>query len=81
MPDVQRHGTLTGVKGAKLNFKIDRRAGLRRRRGRELQHHRPRHRHWWSGAYKKAKGSLKVTGLYKKSAKTFSIKFIGKLTV
>jgi hypothetical protein len=31
--------------------------------------------------FKGAKGSLKLTGVYKKSAKTFSVKFNGKLTV
>ena len=35
-----------------------------------------------AGAYKKAKGSLKVSGVYNGATKkTFSVKFAGKLTV
>ena len=35
-----------------------------------------------AGVYKKAKGSLKVTGVYNGTdTKTFSVKFVGKLTV
>jgi hypothetical protein len=75
-------GSLTGVAGAKLNFKI---AGAQACGDSETGP--------WSisgratvtggaGVYKKAKGSLKVTGVYNGSEKkTFSVKFVGKLTV
>ena len=34
-----------------------------------------------AGAYKKAKGNLKLVGAWNKTTKKFSMKFIGKLTV
>ncbi len=75
-------GTLTGAAGAKLNFKItgaqacgDSETGPWSISGRATVTS-------GAGAYKKAKGSLKVTGVYNGSEKkTFSVKFVGKLTV
>ncbi len=75
-------GTLTGLAGAKLNFKItgaqacgDSETGPWSISGRATVT-------GGAGAYKKAKGSLKVTGVYNGSdKKTFSVKFVGKLTV
>jgi hypothetical protein len=34
-----------------------------------------------AGTYKKAKGNLKITGIYDRSKGTFSVKLTGKLTV
>jgi len=75
-------GTLTGAAGAKLNYKItgaqacgDSEEGPFSISGRAIVA-------GGAGAFKKAKGSLKVTGVYNGSTKkTFSIKFAGKLTV
>ena len=75
-------GTLTGAAGAKLNFKItgaqacgDWEEGPFSISGRATVTS-------GTGAYKKAKGSLKVSGIYNgASKKTFSVKFAGKLTV
>ena len=85
-PPVARRSTarasLTGVAGAKLNFKItgaqacgDSETGPWSISGRATVT-------GGAGVYKKAKGSLKVTGVYNGSdKKTFSVKFVGKLTV
>ena len=75
-------GALTGVAGAKLNFKItgaqacgDSETGPWSISGRATVT-------GGAGVYKKAKGTLKVTGVYNGSdQKTFSVKFVGKLTV
>jgi hypothetical protein len=75
-------GVLTGVAGAKLKFKItgaqacgDSETGPWSISGRATVT-------GGAGVYKKAKGSLKVTGVYNGSdQKTFSVKFAGKLTV
>jgi hypothetical protein len=75
-------GSLTGLAGAKLNYKItgaqacgDSETGPWSISGRATVT-------GGTGAYKKAKGSLKVTGVYNGSEKkTFSVKFVGKLTV
>ena len=75
-------GTLTGLAGAKLNYKItgaqacgDSETGPWTISGRATVT-------GGAGAYKKAKGSLKVTGVYNGSdQKTFSVKFVGKLTL
>lgn len=75
-------GTLTGAAGAKLKFKItgaqacgDSEEGPFSISGRATIT-------GGAGAYKKAKGSLKVSGIYNGSTKkTFSVKFAGKLTV
>ena len=75
-------GTITGTKGAKITFKLatgtqacaDSAGDLFSVSGRATVT-------GGAGAYKKAKGSLKVVGVYKKSEKNFAVKFIGKLTV
>jgi hypothetical protein len=75
-------GALTGVAGAKLNYKItgaqacgDSETGPWSISGRATVT-------GGAGVYKKAKGSLKVTGVYNGTdQKTFSVKFVGKLTV
>lgn len=72
-------GSLVGLKGAKINFKLAAAQGCGDGEvfsitGRAIVA-------GGAGAYKKAKGNLKVVGTWKKSTKAFSIKFIGKLTV
>lgn len=72
-------GSLVGLKGAKINFKMASAQGCGGPddfsiTGRALVA-------GGAGAYKKAKGNLKVVGTWKRSTKVFTIKFIGKLTV
>lgn len=75
-------GTITGPKGAKINFKMSSSQAcgdadppeMFTITGRAIVT-------GGAGAYKKAKGNLKVVGNWKKSTGAFSIKFIGKLTV
>ena len=74
-------GSLTGVKGAKINFKLSGAQACGDADGENFSISGRATVTGGAGAYKTAKGSLKVTGLYKKSAKTFAVKFNGKLTV
>jgi hypothetical protein len=74
-------GTLTGVKGAKINFKLTGAQACGDADGENFSITGRAAVTGGAGAYKAAKGSLKVTGLFKKSAKTFAIKLTGKLTV
>ena len=75
-------GTITGLKGAKINFKMSSAQAcgdgdppeMFTITGRAIVA-------GGAGAYKKAKGNLKVVGNWRKSTGAFSIKFIGKLTV
>jgi hypothetical protein len=74
-------GSLAGVKGAKINFKMSGAQACGDADGENFSITGRATVTGGAGAYKTAKGSLKVTGLYKKSAKTFAVKFAGKLTV
>jgi hypothetical protein len=74
-------GTLTGVKGAKINFKLTGAQACGDADGENFSITGRAAVSGGAGAYKTAKGSLKVTGLFKKTAKTFAIKMTGKLTV
>ena len=74
-------GSLTGVKGAKINFKLTGAQACGDADGENFSITGRATVTGGAGAFKSAKGSLKVTGLYKKSAKTFAIKMAGKLTV
>jgi hypothetical protein len=74
-------GSLAGVKGAKINFKLTGAQACGDADGENFSITGRAAVSGGAGAYKKAKGSLKVTGLYKKTAKTFAIKLKGKLTV
>jgi hypothetical protein len=72
-------GQITGAKLAKINFKLSGAQGCGDGEvfsitGRAIVT-------GGAGAYKTAKGNLKVVGTWKRSTKVFSIKFIGKLTV
>jgi len=74
-------GSLTGVKGGKINFKMTGAQACGDADGENFSITGRATVTGGAGAYKTAQGSLKVTGLYKKSAKTFAVKFAGKLTV
>ena len=74
-------GSLTGVKGAKINFKLTGAQACGDADGENFSITGRAAVTGGAGAYKTAKGSLKVTGLFKRSAKTFAIKMTGKLTV
>jgi hypothetical protein len=74
-------GSITGVKGGKINFKMSGAQACGDADGENFSISGRATVTGGAGAYKAAKGSLKVTGLYKKSAKTFAVKFAGKLTV
>jgi hypothetical protein len=74
-------GSITGIKGAKLNFKMTGAQACGDADGENFSIVGRATVTGGAGAYKRAKGSLKVTGLFKKSAKTFAIKFSGKLTI
>jgi hypothetical protein len=74
-------GSLSGVKGAKINFKLTGAQACGDADGINFSITGRATVTGGAGAYKTAKGSLKVTGLYKKDAKTFAIKLTGKLTV
>jgi hypothetical protein len=74
-------GSLTGVKGAKINFKLSGAQACGDADGNNFSLTGRATVTGGAGAYKTAKGSLKLTGLYKKEAKTFAIKMTGKLTV
>ncbi len=75
-------GLITGLKGAKIKFKMLSAQGcgdadpptIISISGRAIVN-------GGAGAYKKAKGNLKVVGNWNKSTGVFSIKFIGKLKV
>lgn len=75
-------GSITGPKGAKINFKMsagsqgcgDEAGELFSVSGRAIVT-------GGAGVFKKAKGTLKLTGLYDRNKGTFAVKFIGKLTV
>ncbi len=75
-------GLITGVKGAKIKFKMTSAQACGDAdppevfsiSGRAIVN-------GGAGAYKKAKGNLKVVGTWKKSTGVFSIKFIGKLKI
>ncbi len=74
-------GTITGVKGAKINFKLTGAQACGDDAGDNFSILGRATVTGGAGAYKTAKGSLKVTGVYKRGAKTFAVKFAGKLTV
>jgi hypothetical protein len=74
-------GSLTGVKGAKINFKLTGAQACGDADGNNFSLTGRATVTGGAGAYKTAKGSLKLTGLFKKEAKTFAIKLAGKLTV
>jgi hypothetical protein len=74
-------GTITGTKGARVNFKMTSAQACGDAEGESFSIVGRATVTGGAGAFKKAKGSLKVTGIYTKSAKSFSIKFNGKLTV
>lgn len=74
-------GTITGAKGARVNFKMTSAQACGDAEGESFSIVGRATVTGGAGAFKKAKGSLKVTGIYTKSAKSFSIKFNGKLTV
>jgi hypothetical protein len=74
-------GSLTGVKGGKINFKLSGAQACGDADGNNFSLTGRATVTGGAGAYKTAKGSLKLTGLYKKEAKTFAIKLAGKLTV
>ena len=74
-------GSITGVKGAKINFKMSGAQACGDSDGENFSITGRATVTGGAGAYKTAKGSLKVTGLFKKTAKTFAVKFAGKLTV
>jgi hypothetical protein len=74
-------GSLAGVSGAKINFKLTGAQACGDADGENFSISGRATVTGGAGAYKTAKGTLKVTGLYKKSAKTFAVKFAGKLTV
>ena len=74
-------GTLTGVKGAKIIFKLSGAQACGDADGENFSITGRATVTGGAGAYKKAKGSLKVTGLFKKTAKTFAVRFSGKLTI
>lgn len=75
-------GSIVGLKGAKINFKIaagsqgcgDEAGEVFSVVGRAVVTS-------GAGAYKTAKGTLKLTGIYDRNKGTFAIKFTGKLTV
>jgi hypothetical protein len=72
-------GQIVGPKGAKINFKMAAASGcgdgeLFSITGRAIVT-------GGAGAYKKAKGNLKVVGSWQKSTKALTVKFIGKLTI
>lgn len=75
-------GTMTGPKGGKINFKMasgsqgcgDEAGEVFSVTGRAIVT-------GGAGAFKKAKGTLKLTGIYDRSKGTFAVKFVGKLTV
>jgi hypothetical protein len=74
-------GTITGAKGAKINFKMTSAQACGDAEGESFSITGRASVTSGAGAFKKAKGTLKVTGIYTKSAKSFSVKFNGKLTV
>ena len=74
-------GSLTGVKGARINFKLTGAQACGDADGENFSITGRATVTGGAGAYRLAKGSLKVTGLFKRSAKTFAIKMTGKLTV
>jgi hypothetical protein len=74
-------GTITGAKGARVNFKMTSAQACGDAEGESFSIVGRATVTGGAGAFKKAKGSLKVTGIYTKSAKSFSVKFNGKLTV
>jgi hypothetical protein len=74
-------GTIMGAKGAKVNFKITNAQACGDAQGESFSITGRAVVKGGAGTYKKAKGTLKVTGVYTRSAKTFAIKFNGKLTV
>lgn len=75
-------GSMVGLKGAKINFKMasgsqgcgDEAGEVFSVIGRAIVT-------GGAGAYKKAKGTLKLTGIYDRNKGTFAVKFTGKLTV
>ena len=75
-------GSMTGPKGAKINFKMSSGAqGCGDEAGEVFS---VTGRAIVTGglkAYKKAKGTLKLTGIYDRNKGTFAVKFAGKLTV
>ena len=73
--------TILSIKGGKINFKMTGAQACGDADGENFSITGRATVTGGAGAYKTAKGSLKVTGLYKKSAKTFAVKFAGKLTV
>lgn len=75
-------GSITGPKKAKINFKMasgsqgcgDEAGEVFSVVGRAIVT-------GGAGAFKKAKGTLKLTGIYDRNEGTFAVKFTGKLTV
>jgi len=74
-------GSIAGAKGAKIMFKMSGAQACGDSDGENFSISGRATVTGGAGAYKAAKGSLKVTGLFKKTAKTFAVKFAGKLTV
>lgn len=72
-------GQITGLKGAKINFKLSGAQGCGD--GTDFSITGRAIVTGGAGAYKKAKGNLKLVGAWNKTTKKFSMKFIGKLTV
>jgi hypothetical protein len=72
-------GSITGLKSAKINYKLSGAQGCGD--GTDFSITGRAIVTGGAGAYKTAKGNLKVVGSWNKSTKKFSIKFIGKLTV
>ncbi len=75
-------GAMTGPKGAKINFKMASGSqGCGDEAGEVFSVTGKAIVTGGLGAYKKAKGTLKLTGIYDRSKGTFAVKFAGKLTV